>query len=366
MTEFPELYSKAKTGNTKTWKIWVEGDEVFTEFGVLGGKKRIASYKALGKNIGKSNETTPEAQALLEAESKFKAQQDKRYYPTVEESETIFVKSPMKAKNFIEVGHLAILPCHYQPKLDGMRTLVTDIEKTSISTISKGGKEVKFPPQIYNDLLALHQETGIKELDGEIYLHGHFLQDIISNIRVNGTITPKLEFHIFDLPSDKTFDKRVKDLESLKKVIDRLKLSSLKVVETRILNSKEEGIHLLEQLEECGYEGLMLRNNKGLYEYGYESSDLLKWKNMQTAEAFVYEVGFDKTGQGVLYCRLPDGKTFDCKMIGKEDFRSYESQRSFKNKWIMFKFQQYSKDGIPIFPVGICERECDDNGNPLE
>ena len=217
MTEFPELYSKAKTGNTKTWKIWVEGDEVFTEFGVLGGKKRIASYKALGKNIGKSNETTPEAQALLEAESKFKAQQDKRYYPTIEESETIFVKSPMKAKNFVEVGHLAVFPCYYQPKLDGMRTLITDIEKTKVSTISKGGKEVKLPTQINNELLALYQETGIKELDGEIYLHGHFLQDIISNIRVNGTITPKLEFHIFDLPSDKTFDKRFKDFRIAKK-----------------------------------------------------------------------------------------------------------------------------------------------------
>lgn len=366
MTEFPELYSKAKTGNTKTWRIWVEGDEVFTEFGVLGGKKRVASYKALGKNLGKSNETTPEAQALLEAESKHKSQQDKRYYPTIEESETIFVKMPMKAKNFVEVGHLAIFPLYYQPKLDGMRTLITDIEKVNISTISKGGKDVKLPIQIRNDLLALHQETGIKELDGEIYLHGQFLQDIISNIRVDGNLTSKLEFHIFDLPSDKTFDKRVKDLESLKKVIDKLGLSFLKVVETRTLNSKEEGIHLLDQLEEFGYEGIMLRNTKGLYEYGYESSDLLKWKNMETAEAFVYEVGFDKTGQGVLYCRLPNGITFDCKMIGKEDFRSYDSQRYFRGKWIMFKYQQFSKDGVPLFPVGICERECDDNGNPVE
>ena len=272
----------------------------------------------------------------------------------------------MKAKNFVEVGHLAVFPCYYQPKLDGMRTLITDIEKTKISTISKGGKEVKLPTQINNELLALYQETGIKELDGEIYLHGHFLQDIISNIRVNGTITPKLEFHIFDLPSDKTFDKRFKDLESIKKIIDKLGLHHLKVVETHILNSKEEGMHLLDQLEELGYEGLVLRNNKGLYEYGYESSDLLKWKNMQTAEAFVYEVGFDKTGQGVLYCNLPNGITFDCKMIGKEDFRSYESQRMFKKKWIMFKYQQLSKDGVPIFPVGICERECDSNGNPLE
>lgn len=366
MTEFPELYSKAKTGSIKSWKIWAEGDEVFTEFGLVGGKKQRASYKALGKNIGKANETSPEEQAILEAESKFKAQQNKRYFLSVEESNTAVNKAPMKAKNYVKVSHLAKFPCYYQYKLDGMRILITNIDKKLVETISKGGLSVALPIQIYNELLLLNQEIGIKELDGEIYLHNEYLQDLMSNIRVNGPLTPKLEFHIFDIPSDKTFDKRLKDLESISKAIDKLKLSFLKVVETRTLNSKEEGMHLLDQLEESGYEGIVLRNMKGLYEYGYESSDLLKWKNMETAEAFVYEVGFDKTGQGVLYCRLPNGITFDCKMIGKEDFRSYDSQRYFKGKWIMFKYQQFSKDGVPLFPVGICERECDDNGNPVE
>lgn len=366
MTEFPELYSKAKTGSIKSWKIWAEGDEVFTEFGLVDGKKQRASYKALGKNIGKANETSPEEQAILEAESKFKAQQNKRYFLSVEESNTTINKAPMKAKNYVKVSHLAKFPCYYQYKLDGMRVLITDIDKKLVETISKGGLSVALPIQIYNELLLLNQEIGIKELDGEIYLHNEYLQDLMSNIRVNGPLTSKLEFHIFDIPSDKTFDKRLKDLEIVKKTIDKLNLSFLKVVETSTINSEEEGIQALGVAEENGYEGLVLRNKEGLYEYGYESSDLLKWKNMESDEAFVYDVGFDKTKQGILFCRTKAGKTFDCKMIGDAEKRSYENQRKFKNKWITFKYQNLSKDDVPIFPVGMCERKCDEQGNPLE
>lgn len=366
MTEFPELYSKAKTGATKSWKVWVEGDEVFTEFGLVNGKKQIASYKAVSKNPGKSNETTPEEQAILEAESKFKGQQNKRYYLSVEESNTSIVKSPMLAKNYVKVSHLAKFPCYKQNKLDGMRVLITDIEKNFVSTVSKGGLSVTLPTQIFNELLLLNQELGIKELDGEIYLHGEYLQDIMSNIRTNGSLTGKLEFHIFDIPSDKTFDKRIKDLEIVKKAITKLGLSFLKAIETSTINSEEEGIHALGVAEEDGYEGLILRNKEGLYEYGYESSDLLKWKNMESDEAFVYDVGFDKIKQGILFCKTKDGVLFDCKMVGNAEARSYENQRKFKNKWITYKYQDLSKDSVPIFPVGMCERKCDEQGNPLE
>ena len=74
------LYSKDNKGDLRVWSIYTEGSEVVVKYGKLGGKITEKRYTAEGKSIGKSNETTPEQQAILEAEAKYVKQFKSGYF----------------------------------------------------------------------------------------------------------------------------------------------------------------------------------------------------------------------------------------------------------------------------------------------
>src|SRR5690554_2496327 len=82
---FPTLYKKNSKGKIQTWDIGVLnfGDmaRIIIKYGQQGGKIQETSDDIKeGKNLGKSNETNPFEQACLEAESKWKAQQERDSY----------------------------------------------------------------------------------------------------------------------------------------------------------------------------------------------------------------------------------------------------------------------------------------------
>lgn len=57
---------------------------------------------------------------------------------------------------------------------------------------------------------------------------------------------------------------------------------------------------------------------------------------------------------------------FDCKMRGDHASRSYTEQVKLIDSWITFRYQQLTVDGKPQFPVGLYQRNCDENGNPID
>lgn len=75
--EFPQLVGEASTGKRKVWSIKVVEQTtasgatygtIITEHGYEGGKMQVAEKDIYeGKNIGRSNETTPLEQAIQEA-----------------------------------------------------------------------------------------------------------------------------------------------------------------------------------------------------------------------------------------------------------------------------------------------------------
>lgn len=54
----------------------------------------------MGKNIGKLNETSPEEQAILEANAKIVKKLDEGYFKSIEEANNGDVILPMLAKDF--------------------------------------------------------------------------------------------------------------------------------------------------------------------------------------------------------------------------------------------------------------------------
>ena len=93
----PILYNLDKNGRKRVWKVWVVEDTLHKLSGLKDGKKVPWSRTFEGKNIGKVNETTPEEQAVLQAERAWTKQLDKTYKPKCREGKAMY-KKVMKNK----------------------------------------------------------------------------------------------------------------------------------------------------------------------------------------------------------------------------------------------------------------------------
>ena len=100
MQQLPTLYHTSKTGAIVQWNIWTEGAVIVREYGQMGGKMQVARTTATGKNIGRSNETAPDEQAILEAQAKWTKQTDKGYVERIEDVHKITLYTPMLAQKF--------------------------------------------------------------------------------------------------------------------------------------------------------------------------------------------------------------------------------------------------------------------------
>lgn len=79
------IYAPNKDKSIQQWSVYVDGNIVIAEYGKLNGKLQTKKTVCESKNVGRSNETTPEQQAVLEAESKYRDQIRKGYVENVED-----------------------------------------------------------------------------------------------------------------------------------------------------------------------------------------------------------------------------------------------------------------------------------------
>lgn len=359
-----ELFALDKSGKVKHWTVEVVDDTIIVRHGKLGGKMQAKTTQVKGKNIGKLNETKPHEQALKEAESKYNKQLDKCYRPTVEEAKNVGEALPMLAHNYLQQGHRIVYPCDVSPKLDGLRC-IAEVNGEVVTLNSRGGKTYPCPEHIRSELVMVSRKTNIIKFDGELYEHGKALQDIVSSAKKPNEGTKNLEYHIFDVPLAMT---PWSDRKHILELVSRSARKNIVVVGNVLVNNEESARIFLTRYMNEGYEGLMLRNLRGVYEYNHRSPNLQKWKLMEDAEALVLDVEEDLNGEGVLICQMAHNpeKLFRCKMRGDHDYRLYSNQRNLISKWITYKYQALTNDGIPQFPVGLFERECDERGNPID
>lgn len=377
------LYSKNKTGTYQVWSVYVNGSEVIVQFGQEGGKIQSKSTVCKGKNIGRANETTPEQQALKEAESKWTKQRNRKgYRETKEELENMEDRYPMLALDGAKNPNAFVFPCYYSYKLNGVRGFVQkDINPATGSSscvrmTSRTAKEFHLPDTVHDELMELMARAGYVRFDGEIYRHRTLLQDINSMLKNRKHPDREtLEFRIFDIPEEGvSFDDRLLVLNMLSLQVKELGLKKVRVVPYYKACNIEEAWRAVEQAEYSGYEGIVTRNPNGLYVFGERSRDMIKLKNMKDSEALVEDITKDKNGEGVLRCVWcnKEGDTpltvrFECKMIGSHSTRKYSKSKGLVGSWITFKYQDLTKAGVPTFPVGMNVREVDSrSGKPLE
>jgi ATP-dependent DNA ligase len=365
MKTWPTLYKKTSTGALQGWTIIVDGNTIRTRFGQTGGAIQTSEpTRCEEKNVGRSNATTAEEQALLEAQSQWEKKCKKDYTTTPakamagEASDLIDGGLlPMLAHKFSEHGDKAQWPAYAQRKLDGTRCIAIVDRKGKCTLWSRTRKPIRSMPHIVAAIEA--QKTPGTILDGELFatdFHSRF-EELISLIRSSGPKSncTEVQYWVYDaIYENIPFEERVGSLTGLH--------APLVPVETVLVNNETEMRELFAQYVGEGFEGLMLRNRKGLY-VGRRSTDLLKVKERDDAEFVIVgmEEGRGKlTGHGILELATPEGKKFRAKMQGNigalRDL--WENQKKYIGKQATVTYQGLTADGIPRFPVAlrVCER----------
>ena len=100
--KLPTLYKNSKRGATQQWTIEVENNKYRTIAGQVGGKLTVTEWTTCkGLNVGKSNATTDNEQALKDAQSNWQYKIDRANYATsIEGIAQVKFKEPMLAKNY--------------------------------------------------------------------------------------------------------------------------------------------------------------------------------------------------------------------------------------------------------------------------
>lgn len=366
MITLPTLYKLTSTGAIQMWSIGVDSNTIIVNHGQQGGKIQTTSDTIKeGKNIGRSNETTPEEQALAEATSKWEGKIKKGYVEDVAraadgEKDIDGGFDCMLAHKFADHGHKIIYPAYTQPKLNGHRCLA--VIKDGVATLwSRTRKPITSCPHIVKELQELYP-IGDHRVDGELYNHLYKdkFEELASLIRqeVPATICTEIEYHLYDLVNDQSFNSRQDQLKSIfsehKLLVEPLKY--LKLTDTIEIFNEEDMMSTFDTFLKQGYEGAMARNANGLY-VGKRSYDLQKIKEFQDADYPIVGIKEGRGGYagcGIFVCRNEKGDTFDVKMRGpKERLREFLSNSdTWQGKALVVKYQYISKYGIPIFPVG--------------
>lgn len=365
---FPTLYGKDSSGGLKLWEVFTQNEVIIVRHGKLGGKIQEKRTTAVPMNVGRSNATTASEQADTEALAKWTKQKKKGYFEDKEEALGFVTRTPMKAQNFNDYSHKVKYPCYIQPKLNGQRMLIDSDGNCQ----SKQGEPIDLPEHWKDDIKKL-VVSGLMEdgIDGEIF-SGHVkqgglsLQQIISAFRKPNENTHRLYFAMYDTCSDHHQVTRVLDMRS----IQELGLKSIEAVPTiLVFNGDEADVWYAKWLEQ-GAEGMVYRQENGLYEYGRRSYNLIKRKPRLDAEAKVVGCVPDKNSAGLLSCVLQNGVEFKCLMRVDShpdiDYRKFDNASTLINTFITFEYEELSDDGVPTKPVGVGLRKMNSNWEPLE
>ena len=387
--QFDTLYSANKNGSVQQWTISVSGATITKVYGqVKGALQTTADVILKGKNLGRTNATTPLTQARAEAKSQWEKKLKSGYVRVLSDAQsgavdTQFIEGGvevMLAQKFSQHGSKIDYPAYVQPKLDGVRcvailedgvcTLWTRTRKpiTGVPHIARAIEQqfsgMRWPAResclgyAYSKNRLVY--TSRLVLDGELYQHEYKdkFEQIVSFVRQS---VPKIghevvEYHVYDVIEKwDVFAARTWTVEEL-----RLRAPLVRVVTTEV-RSLDEVLSVDTEHRAAGYEGTIVRQATGMYEAG-RSMGLQKIKQFDDAE---FEVTGVQAGRGrmskcaIFTCSTVTGATFACKMEGALDtLKPYlANPDTVIGKKLTVRYQGLTNGGVPRFPIGVSVRD---------
>lgn len=323
----------------------------------------------VGKNIGKKNETTAIQQTLNTIASDIKKKKDKGYTETKEQSTVGVFYHPMAIHKFQDKGDtLDISKCCVQPKLDGVRVLITIDPKTNdVLIYSRQLNPFIGFTELAKLLKPLLNTKGLY-LDGELFKAGIQFETLVGIAKNEKEKTLNdMQIYLFDsfiVGKKEPFSERFARLKSVEPYI--------KVVACEPIGNQNID-NLLEKYSK-DFEGLVIRDMNGIYETSLNkeirTEHVLKYKKFFDAEFTI--VGFEHGNKGkelnaIKYVlENEDGKQFSAvpnQTLEKrrELYKLYsENPKEFekiKGKKATIRYQELTKNNIPRFCKFIGIRE---------
>jgi hypothetical protein len=274
--------------------------------------------------------------------------------PTIKSDQNGNLK-PMLAQSSDKVQNSVLQkPMYCSSKLNGVRMLAKyDEDSDKVITVSRGGKDYDVASALITeelyDFLSEHPEYT---LDGELYCHGKYLQEISGIARLE-TFEPRceiLEYWIYDLAiPDMKFEDRNVILKQLAKIFSQS--SKIKVLTHIKTQSWGEIETLHNNWVEQGFEGLVARKPDKNYEFGKRNSTMIKVKHFieETFEIIDYSEKL-RDEDFCFILQTNSGVVFEAKPIGtrqmKDDY--LQNMDSIIGKKGDVRFFEWSKDGTPL------------------
>jgi DNA ligase 1 len=359
---FEKIYKKTKTGATQEWTIEVVGNKYRTISGQTDGKKIVNEWTIVyGKNTGKLNETTDKEQAMKEAIAKRTKKLESGYFESIHNIDEKQYFEPMLASKWEDNKDKITYPIFSQPKLDGIRCIVT-----KDGMFSRNGKPIISAPHILESLSEVFDVYPDTILDGELYAD-KFANDFNKIVSLVKKTKPtdkdlkeskkNIQYWIYDLPdNDIQFGDRCDRLHDLFNTFDSFNKHCVEV-ETTLCMSEDDVMDLYEDYVDAGFEGQILRTN-GKYE-NKRSKFLLKHKSFIDEEYEIVDVcegEGNKTGMvGYMVFETADGKPFksNVKATFEESEEMFRNRKQLIGKQATIKYFNLTPDGIPRFPYVI-------------
>lgn len=370
---YETLYKKTTTGAIQIWRKERLGNRYRTVSGQINGAAVTSEWTTVeGKNVGRSNETTPEQQAISEIESQYeKKLAQGGYHKNIKDVDTVKFFKPMLADKF-DVKYLPAdnSKIFSQPKLDGMRCIAT-----KEGLFSRQGKPILSVPHVVEELAPLFKENPDLILDGELYSHDlnedfnqimHLVKKLKPSADHFAETKEKIQYHVYDMPSSPNgFGGRTMDLIGTLDSLDVEKPESIVFVKTILVSPSGGPNDILAELNEHnssyledGYEGMIVRVDGKHYE-NKRSRQLLKRKEFKDEEFTVVSITEGTGNRSGMAGRVTyltnDGKQFDTNITG--GFEYYKELLREADEYVggqgTVKFFEYTPDGIPRFGVTV-------------
>jgi len=320
MNEEPELFKIDSKGKIRVLYIDAIGDEVIRRAGIYQGNLVRTGKVCKGKNIGRSNETTPSEQAELEAAAE-RTKKIREGYVLVPDYSS---RTLISIADYIQENSLDIPDCMLakdykdsyarwdegillSTKLDGMRCMAV-ITNSGVTLYSRGRKEITIMNHIVAELEEFRKATrftGI--LDGELYYHNpnadNFQAIMKACKKYRKGVTELVQYHVYELVDNYlSAEERYAKLWLLlggEKNDDVVKL-----VPQHKIYTYDFAIEMHNKFVADGFEGAILKNANSAYRQGTRSSDLLKLKVFTESEFEIMDIvamdNYPKQGKAVL------------------------------------------------------------------
>lgn len=358
------LYKVDTKGKTREWSIEVLGDKYRTISGLVDGEKVTSAWTvAKPKNVGKANETTPEAQAQLEADAEVtKKLEQGGYFEDIADIHKDTYFEPMLAATYEDIKNFNPFGVYSQPKLDGIRCVTT-----RKGMFSRNGKEFVSCPHIRNALSEVFRKYPDLVLDGELYNHDlkDDFNEIVSMIKKQKTTPETIEkasrlvqYHIYDayFPENPKngFEWRYNTVRDL---INTYSQTDIVVpVNTFFSLTQEKLDEDYVQMMHDGYEGQMIRIAGSKYE-NKRTKNLIKRKEFEDKEFLILDI-IEGEGNWAGYAksvvvRLEDGTSCASGIRGNQEFlaKLLKEKNEYLGGECTIRYQNRTPDGKLRFPI---------------